>query len=69
MIGITQAIGAIASIINKLTPNRLQRQNKELRRLEHDLQEAMLANDSIRIASVNKRMRQLRHEISNTYIN
>ena len=66
MIGITQAIGALLSIVDKFTPNRIQRRHSKIESLEKKLKKAIANNNSALASVLSKQLEELRFEVKNT---
>ena len=59
-------LGSLTSIIDKFVPTQNGRKRKELRKLEKELEQALIDNNDLRAATVRKRMSEIREEIRNT---
>jgi len=58
------AVGAIASIADKLIPGRKEKLNNELEALSREYRKALAENDDMRAAQLDRRMRELRQRVS-----
>ena len=59
-------LGVLANIVDKFVPTQNGRRRNELRKLEKELEEALIDNDDLRAATVRKRMSELRKDITDT---
>jgi len=59
-------LGAIASIVDKFVPTPNGRKRNELRKLEKELEQALISGDDLACATIRKRMSELRKDITDT---
>ena len=59
-------LGAIASIVDKFVPTQNGRKRNELRKLEKELEQALINGTELDVARIRRRMSDIREEIRNT---
>jgi len=57
------AVGAIASIADKLIPNRKEKLNDQLQDLSRQYREALANNDDVKASQLDRRLRELRKRV------